>query len=261
MSDDELQLILFIRDYPLITVEQLCRLTGRPMQSVARSLKKLLGQKNPLINRNEKRESINTPYVYAITRHAKADKNIGGSPIDLTSRKDKGLKHEQMITDVHIALKDFVMYWRQGKKTLWHNGIQPDAFFKLQKGEKRRSYFLEAEFGTNNLDDVLAKYQGYVKLHESIQKLNSEVERLEEEGASLDHLERKMRELHDWLPMKTFSVLTVCQTETAAQLLLKAVEERKILAAKFKRVYLFSFLPVTHCFITYDTTRYPLMDI
>jgi hypothetical protein len=65
MSNDELQLVLLIRDYPLINIEQLCRLTKRPMQSVARSLKKLLGEKKPLINRNEKRENINKKYVYA----------------------------------------------------------------------------------------------------------------------------------------------------------------------------------------------------
>src|SRR5205085_4724084 len=68
MSNLETDLISLIRDYPLINVDQLCRLTGRPMQSVARSLLKLCKEKRPYINRNDNKESPNTPYVYAVTK-------------------------------------------------------------------------------------------------------------------------------------------------------------------------------------------------
>jgi Replication-relaxation len=219
--NDEHTLICLIRDYPLITVDQLCRLTGRPMQSVARSLLKLCKQKRSYINRNQNKESPNTPYVYAVTKWAAAEKEIGGYPIDLSERKDKGLKHEILINDIHIALKDQVIYWIQDRKTLWRNGVQPDAFFKLQLPQGKRSFFLEAETGTNNNLDVLNKYRGY------------------------ERLRRRMKsETFDWLPMAKFSVLTIRPTQESAQALADEVFKEKIVDGDYAGFYLFSSLPL-----------------
>lgn len=176
MSNHEKELICLIRDYPLITAEQLCRLTDRSMQSVGRSLLKLCNEKPPYINRNVNRESINTKYVYAVTRHAAQDKEIGGHPVDLSERKDKGLRHEELITEIHISLKDQVTYWRQDRKTLWKHGVQPDAFFKVQLSkDRKRSYFLEAETGTNNPN--LGLYAEALIKKYGIEEFNALVER------------------------------------------------------------------------------------
>ena len=221
MSNLETAIICVIRDYPLATVDQLCRLTGRPMQSVARSLKKLCEEKKPYINRNQNKESPNTPYVYAVTRHAAAEKEVGGYPVDLLQRRDKGLRHEILINDIHIALKEQVIYWIQDRKTLWKYGVQPDAFFRLQLGERKRSFFLEAETGTNNNLDVLAKYRGYEKLRFLMKK-----------------------ETLDWLPMVKFSVLTVRPTPESAQTLAEQIFKEKIVEPDYKDFYLFSSLPL-----------------
>ena len=215
-------LICLIRDYPLITVEQLCRLTGRSNQSVARSLKKLCEEKKPYINRNENKETPNTPYVYAITKHASQEKEIGGYPVDLFERKDKGLGHEILINEIHIALKEQVIYWIQDRKTLWRHGVQPDAFFKLQLGERKRSFFLEAETGKNNNLDVLAKYKGYERLRQTMKKENL-----------------------DWLPMVKFSVLTIRPTAESAQALADDVFKEQIIDVSYKDFYVFSTLPIT----------------
>jgi len=220
--NDEQTLICLIRDYPLITVDQLCRLTGRPMQSVGRSLKKLCEQKRPYINRNENKESPNTPYVYAVTKWGAAEKEIGGYPINLSERKDKGLKHEALINDIHIALREQVIYWIQDRKTLWKHGVQPDAFFKVKLGEAKRSYFLEAETGTNNNFDVLEKYRGYERLRLLMKK-----------------------ETLDWLPMVKFSVLTILPTKESTQALEQEVYKEKIIDPTYKAFYVFSTLPIT----------------
>jgi len=228
MSNFETDIICLIRDYPLITVDQLCRLTGRPMQSVARSLKKLCEEKRPYINRNEKKENIAKPYVYAVTKNAAQDKSIGGYPVDLSERKDKGLTHEILITDIHIALKDQVIYWRQDRKTLWRYGIQPDAFFKykLHDGEKgKRSFFLEAETGSNNPVDVYAKYQGYEKLRGLMQA-------------------QKL----DWLPMIKFSVLTVLPTAEDALDLQKELIKQNIIDKDYVAAY-YIFTPLSELLI------------
>jgi hypothetical protein len=218
----EQKLICLIRDYPLITVDQLCRLTGRPMQSVGRSLKKLCKEKRPYINRNQNKESPNTAYVYAVTKWAAAEKEIGGYPIDLSERKDKGLKHETLINDIHIALREQVTYWVQDRKTLWRHGVQPDAFFKIKLGEAKRCYFLEAETGTNNNFDVLDKYRGYERLR---QKMKTET--------------------LNWLPMVKFSVLTVCPNAESAQALADDILKEKIIdPAYLKAFYVFSTLPI-----------------
>jgi len=220
--NEEHTLICLIRDYPLITVEQLCRLTGRPMQSVARSLLKLCNEKRPYINRNDKRQSPNTPYIYAVTKYATQEKEIGGYPIDLSERKDKGIKHEVLINDIHIELREQVIYWVQSRKILWRHGIQPDAFFKLKLGEAKRSYFLEAETGTNNSFDVLEKYKGYEKLRALMKK-----------------------EALDWLPMVKFSVLTILPTKEAAKELEQEVYKEKIIDPAYKEFYVFCTLPIT----------------
>jgi Replication-relaxation len=222
MSNFETDIICLIRDYPLITVDQLCRLTGRPMQSVARSLLKLCKEKRPYINRNENKESPNTPYVYAVTKWAAQEKEIGGYPIDLSERKDKGLKHEILINDIHIELREQVIYWKQDKKTICRYGVQPDAFFQLRLGERKRSFFLEAETGTNNHLFVLDKYRGY------------------------ERLRRRMKtETLDWLPMVKFSVLTVRPTTESAQALAHEVYKEKIIDGDYEAFYVFSTLPIT----------------
>lgn len=192
------------------------------MQSVARSLLKLCKEKKPYINRNENKESPNTPYVYAITKHAAAEKEIGGYPVDLSERKDKGLGHEILINEIHIALREQVIYWIQDRKTLWRHGVQPDAFFKLQLGERKRSFFLEAETGKNNNLDVLAKYRGYEKLRLLMKK-----------------------ETIDWLPMVKFSVLTIRPTAESAQALAQEVFREKIIDQDYEGFYMFSTLPIT----------------
>jgi hypothetical protein len=219
--NDEHTLICLIRDYPLITVEQLCRLTGRANQSLGRSLLKLCKEKRPFINRNENKESPNTPYVYAVTKYAAAEKEIGGYPIDLSERKDKGLKHEIMINEIHMTLREQVIYWVQDRKTLWRHGVQPDAFFKVQTPEGKRSYFLEAETGTNNNLDVLTKYKGYERLRLLMKK-----------------------ETLDWLPMIKFSVLTVRPTQESAQTLAQEVIKERVIDETYKGFYLFASLPL-----------------
>jgi|SRR5215213_802426 len=220
MSNHEKELICYVRDYPLITAEQLCRLTDRTMQSVGRSLLKLCNEKPPYINRNKNRESINTKYVYAVTRHAALDKEYGGHPVDLSERKDKGLRHEELITEIHISLKEQVTYWRQDRKHLWKHGVQPDAFFKVQlPDERRRSYFLEAETGTNNPVDVYRKYRGYERLRDLMK-----------------------REQLDWLPMVKFSVLTILPTPDAARALEKELYKSEVIDEKYKGFYTFTTL-------------------
>lgn len=221
MSNHELSLICLIRDFPLITVDQLAYVTDRPMQSVGRSLLKLCKEKPPYINRNQNRQSPNTPYVYAITKHAAQDKEIGGYPVDLSERKDKGIRHEILINDIHIELMMDVVYWRQDRKTLWKHGVQPDAFFKVKAGEKKRSYFLEAETGTNNPQDLLAKYEGYERLRLLMKK-----------------------ETLDWLPMIKFSVLTVCPSAQSARALEQELLREQIIDPAYKGFYIFTALPL-----------------
>jgi hypothetical protein len=119
-------------------------------------------------------------------------------------------------------LKDQIIYWRQDRKTLWKHGVQPDAFFKVQlSDDRRRSYFLEAETGTNNPVDVYRKYRGYERLREVIK-----------------------REELDWLPIlkNKFNVLTILPTLEAARTLEKELYKSEVLDEKYKPFYVFTTL-------------------
>ncbi len=230
MSEQELQLILLVRDYPLITAEQLQRLTGRPwLNAIERSLLKLI--RDGYLQRN-KRENINTKYVYALTKKAAQEKHIGGKVIDLSERKDFTLKHEIFINEVHIDLRDRLRVWKQGRE-LWKNGVQPDAFFQVQQGENVRSFFLEAERQTNNPEFFREKIQGYVHLRES---------------RGYEHL-----------GIRTFSLLVVTLDEAHATRL--AQESSALIEPKDRKLYLFSSLPIQDCIVPHDSARYPLMPV
>ena len=226
MSKEEFDIILLIRDFPLITSYQIQRLTGRHFKAIERSLLKLA--RTGYIQRN-KRENINRPYVYALTRRAIKVKEIGGYYIDLSDRKDLTLRHEEFINDVHIELRPYT--WQQREKEICKYGIQPDAFFQLKSGERTRSFFLEAERHTNNARFFRKKIEGYIALRNT--------------------------KAYEYFGINQFTVLTVGVDEAHTRELAEITAH--LIDPKHRKLYLFSPLPVQTCIVPHDIDRYPLM--
>jgi hypothetical protein len=149
LIDGDRQLIEYIKEFRLVTIEQLETLTGR--HTLWRRLR-VKQPTAPLIAGKQvffkKPRNKNLPYVFA------------DHPID--RRSEDRLEHELLITDIHIALHTtgYLSYWAQGKET-WRNSVHQDAFAILQTEKGKLHLFIEADTGTENHQQIAGKLQTY----------------------------------------------------------------------------------------------------
>jgi hypothetical protein len=155
MSKGDLQILELIKEFRLVTREQLEQLTGR--QTIWRRLQ-VKGHTSPLIASKKvfyKRPS-NKSYPFVFSDH----------PID--RRSESTMAHELLITDIHIALHKtgFLTFWDQGKEA-WKGAVHQDAFAILrnpsvQGPEDRMHVFIEADQGSENHQQIVEKFQTYI---------------------------------------------------------------------------------------------------
>lgn len=148
MNEGDRQLLEYIREFRLVTREQLERLTGR--QTVWRRLK--IDPPSPLIA--SKQVFFKVPrsrnHLYVFADH----------PIE--RRSEERLIHELLITDIHIALHQtgYLAFWEQGKEA-WRKAVHQDAFAILQTEKGKLHLFIEADTGSENHQQIAGKLQTY----------------------------------------------------------------------------------------------------
>jgi hypothetical protein len=229
MSEQEFQLLLVIRDMPLVTAEQLAKKLRRHPQAVRRTLEKLSSGTKPILQRM--REDAYTPYVYALSRAGV--KNFGGQFINLKERSSYFLAHEIFCNEVMIDL--FLQYeiesrW-QGRRA-WDEDIHPDRFLVLKSGERRRALFVEVETGTNADPDFKKKIENYIKYREK-------------------HFAGKPDGWkHPKYGVKSFSVLTVGTSKTHARKLIEL--SAPIIPPLIRKLFLFCWLPIELCIVPHE---------
>jgi len=148
VNEGDRQLLEYIREFRLVTREQLERLTGR--QTIWRRLK--VDPPAPLIASKQVffkiPRSENHFYVFA--------------PHPIERRSEERLAHELLITDIHIALYQtgYLAFWEQGKEA-WKGDVHQDAFAILHTEKGRLHLFIEADTGSENHHQVAGKLQTY----------------------------------------------------------------------------------------------------
>jgi len=148
LTDGDKDIIRYVAEFRLVTIEHLESLTGR--KTIWRRLPRLLKSKHVF----KKERGINEKYVYACT------------PIQ--NRSSFTLAHELMITDIHVALDrtGTLVYWEQGKE-MWRGQVHQDAFCTLENSQRQEAnridYFIEADTGTENHQDIATKIHGYLE--------------------------------------------------------------------------------------------------
>jgi hypothetical protein len=239
MSEEQLQILELIRDYPLLTAHQLCRLTGRSYTAVQETLWQFSKGEKPLLQKL--RENMYSRYVYALSR--KGAEQLGGKFHDLSDKSVYFLAHERLANEalVEIATSYEIELHQQGREA-WDTseGIRPDKFLVVRSGERRRAFFLEAETGKNKVKDYLKKIAAYVRYREK-------------------HFAGKPENWkHPKYAVKTFSVLTVAPSENEAQEL--AVLATPLIPKAYSKLFLFSGIPITDCLVPHEAKRYDLME-
>ncbi len=145
-TNGDRDIVRFVNEFKLVTVDHLERLTGR--NTVWRRLPLLLEQKQIF----KKERGINEKYVY--------------SSAPIKRRSLFTLEHDLMITDIHVALHTTgkLIYWEQGKDT-WKPKVHQDAFCTLEhphRPDLMIDYFIEADTGTQNHRTIALKLQTYL---------------------------------------------------------------------------------------------------
>jgi hypothetical protein len=146
-ADGDKEIIRFVNEFRLVTVEHLEALTRR--KTVWRRLPVLLEQKHVF----KKERGMNEKYVYSC------------SPI--RRRSVFTIDHDLMITDIHVALHHTgtLIYWEQGKDC-WKDRVHQDAFCTLEHPQRQEAnkidYFIEADTGTQNHRDIKEKIETYL---------------------------------------------------------------------------------------------------
>jgi hypothetical protein len=149
LIDGDRQLVEYIKEFRLVTIEHLEQLTGRATLwrrlRVKEPTAPLIAEKQVFFKKPRNR---NLPYVFA------------DHPID--RRSDDRLEHEILITDIHIALHSTgcLSYWAQGKEA-WRGSVHQDAFAILQTERGSLHLFIEADTGSENHQQIAAKLQIY----------------------------------------------------------------------------------------------------
>lgn len=149
MNNGDRQIFEYIKEFRLVTVEHLERLTGR--QTVWRRLR-VKNPPAPLIESKQvffkRPKNKNLPYVFS------------DRPIE--RRSEDRLDHELLITDIHIALHTTgtLAFWEQGKET-WRSSVHQDAFAILQTEKGKLHLFIEADTGSENHQQIARKLQTY----------------------------------------------------------------------------------------------------
>jgi hypothetical protein len=145
--DGDREIVRFVTEFRLVTIEHLERLTGR--KTVWRRLPVLVQLKQVF----KKERGINERYVYA--------------PSPVQKRSLFTIDHELMITDIHVALHQTgtLVYWEQGKDC-WRGNVHQDAFCTLEHPQRKEAnkvdYLIEADTGTQNHRDIAIKIQAYL---------------------------------------------------------------------------------------------------
>lgn len=240
MSEEQLQILELIRDYPLLTAHQLCRLTGRSYTAVQEALWQF--SKGPKSLLQKLRENMYSKYVYALSK--RGVEQFGGKFHDLSDKSVYFLAHERLANEalVEIATKyDDVELHMQGREA-WDSseGIRPDKFLVIRSGERRRAVFLEAETGKNKAKEYLKKITAYVRYREKHFTGKPETWR------------------HPKYGIKRFSVLTVAPSEKEArELALLAIP---LIPKAYSKLFLFSGIPINECIVPHEPRLYRLME-
>jgi Replication-relaxation len=155
LNDGDREILSFIKEFSLITREQLEKLTGR--QTVWRRLR-VKAPTSPLIKDKhvffKQPRNNNLPFVF--------------SDHPIQRRSEGRLDHELLITDIHIALYQtgYLVSWEQGKEA-WKREVHQDAFAILRnpnidEPHNKMHLFIEADLGTENHQTIAEKLRGYL---------------------------------------------------------------------------------------------------
>jgi hypothetical protein len=239
MSEEQLQLLELIRDYPLLTAHQLCRLTGRSYTAVQETLWQFSKSPKPLLQKL--RENMYSRYVYALSR--RGIEQLGGKFHDLSDKSVYFLAHERLANEalVEIATQYEIELHMQGRQA-WDSseGVRPDKFLVIRSGERRRAVFLEAETGKNKTKEYLKKITAYVQYRQK-------------------HFAGKPETWkHPKYATKTFSVLTVTPSEKEATELVQLASP--LIPKAYAKLFLFSRIPISECIVPHETKRCGLME-
>ena len=224
MTDEQLKLLKFAKDYYLLTAPQFARLTGRSVRAIRKAVSPLLQRRMLQVKHRLVKSQFS---IYGLGREGA--KVVGGESPRLEQRSDYFLDHDLLITDVHIELKDWLVDWQQGKH-LWKT-VTPDAYFILERSGRQRAFFLEADRATMDVPDIQKKYRRYWEYFQAGQ--------------------------HTQLGIRTFSVLLVALDIDHAKKLARAVEG--VIPKDYRKLYLFSSMPIEPCCVPHDEQRYTLM--
>lgn len=150
-SNKDDQIILFAAEYHLVTHQHLVELTKRHAKSIWRSLPRLVARR--LLYRRE--QGMHKPNVY--------------STCDI--RRRESLRHDLMITDIHVALNKtgMLLEWRQPRGKM-KGGVNEDARFEMavpmQDRTGKITFYLEADAGTEPAWMIEDKFKRYLRRRE-----------------------------------------------------------------------------------------------
>lgn len=189
LTSGDIEILTWVYQLRLSTIEHLAALTERERTRVNRRLVRLLERKYLY----RRRSSVYDKYVYTLDKQAiPILVEQGVTPAEtfsvevkrLREFKDLFLKHALMLTDIHTTLELAarrsaikLIEWREGKgiwDTVWvyEKGereklpVRPDAFFTLEdtrrpEGRNRRHVFLEADRSTTYHERFQKKIKAY----------------------------------------------------------------------------------------------------
>lgn len=150
-SNKDDQIILFAAEYYLVTHQHLVELTKRHAKSLWRSLPRLVARR--LLYCRE--QGMHKPNVY--------------STLDI--RRRESLKHDLMITDIHVALNKtgMLLEWTQLRGKV-KGGLNEDARFEMavpmQDRRGKITFYLEADAGTEPSWMIEDKFKRYLRARE-----------------------------------------------------------------------------------------------
>ncbi len=190
LTSGDVEILTWVYQLRLSTIEHLVALTGRERTRVNRRLVRMLERKYLY----RRRSSVYDKYVYTLNKQAiPILMEQGVTPTEtfsvevkrLREFKDLFLKHALMLTDIHTTLELASRHspiklidWREGKTRVWDTvwvyekgerkkkPVRPDAFLTLEdtrrpEGQNRRHIFLEADRSTTNNERFQKKIKAY----------------------------------------------------------------------------------------------------
>ena len=189
LTDDDTELLHFVHELRIATIDHLAALSGRSQKALSRRLLKL--QENRylacLTRRPQKHVyAVGAEGVPVLIEHGYAPQDLAEKRIRHYELKEIAIRHFLFVVDIHVKLLVLtrtgpikLVNWREGP-SLWDHApardgegrevdtpVRPDAWFTLQhterpEGKNKRHFFLEADRSTMSHARMAAKVNGYV---------------------------------------------------------------------------------------------------